>query len=347
MDRNDIKKWRNNAWAWAKRPVAGVPSWGWAVAIATVVLVCWFWTGIWCWLQEGSGEETNGETLRNFMLILAGPVGLVLALRRIYVADKQAKTAQRGLQNERYQKGADMLGRKTIATRIGGIYALGHLAREYPEKYHIQIMDLLCAFVRHPEIRDSSTDIQTQAQEETTGLTPDIQAVLTVIKRRSQEQCDLEKEEESQLDLSDANLKGAHLMGIDLADAKLWGVNLEDTLLMGAFLMGAELWHSNLEGAILAGAILMGADLSDACLTNADLEGAELEDAQLAGAQMKNVKGVTQTMLNSAAHFDYKGEPLPGPNLEGAFCAETGKPLVWRTPPKSSSASDSDETNSS
>ena len=84
-------------------------------------------------------------------------IGLPLAIWRSTVAERQSatsqlqsETAQRGLLNERYQKGAEMLGSAVLAVRLGGIYALDRLAREHPEAYHLQIMNLLCAFVRNP-----------------------------------------------------------------------------------------------------------------------------------------------------------------------------------------------------
>ena len=43
-----------------------------------------------------------------------------------------------------------MLGSGVLSVRLGGIYALERLAKEHPEEYHIQIMELLCSFVRHP-----------------------------------------------------------------------------------------------------------------------------------------------------------------------------------------------------
>ena len=43
-----------------------------------------------------------------------------------------------------------MLGNDVLSVRLGGIYALEHLAREHPDQYHLQIVKLLCAFVRNP-----------------------------------------------------------------------------------------------------------------------------------------------------------------------------------------------------
>ena len=53
---------------------------------------------------------------------------MLLAVWRSIVAERQADTAQQSLLNERYQKGAEMLGNEVLSVRMGGIYALGRLA---------------------------------------------------------------------------------------------------------------------------------------------------------------------------------------------------------------------------
>lgn len=363
MDRNEMTKRLNSAWAWAKKPVVGMPRWGWAVlAIAIVGVIIWRW--------EGIRHELSKENLSNFTVILGAIIGILLASWRSTTAHKQAETAQRGLQNERYQKGIDMLGSESLATRIGGIYSLGYLAQEHPEEYHIQIMDSLCAFVRLTELKENDTEDvahNPQSQENVTNPDPDVQAVLTVIKRRNQEQLELEEKKGRKIDLSESNLEGADLADADLMGAKLIGINLENASLMGVHLTGAELWHArlmcasliysdlevaDLTGAHLTGADLTGADLTEANLTRVCLKAAEMKDTVLQDAVLKNahlegVKGLTQEMLDRAAHFDDNGKPLPGPNLEEAYCDNSGRLLEWFKTSDSSSTSNNDEPDSS
>jgi hypothetical protein len=77
-------------------------------------------------------------------------------------------------------------------------------------------------------------------------------------------------------------LRGAHLGGIDLADASLVaadlrGADLGAADLREAVLCKADLSGSNLVGADLRGADLCGCDLSGASLTRARLEGARYD----------------------------------------------------------------------
>ena len=63
-----------------------------------------------------SSLESWSTIIRNFGLVAAAVFALWFARKRILVADRQADTAQRGLLNERCQKGAEMLGSKVLAS---------------------------------------------------------------------------------------------------------------------------------------------------------------------------------------------------------------------------------------
>ena len=109
----------------------------------------------WGWLHpKDSQSASNSETVRNLGILIGGVIAFVFALWRGWVAERQAATAQRqakialqqaataerGLLNERYQRGAHMLGSDVLSVRLGGIYALQHLAEDHPDQYHVQIM---------------------------------------------------------------------------------------------------------------------------------------------------------------------------------------------------------------
>jgi uncharacterized protein YjbI with pentapeptide repeats len=87
-------------------------------------------------------------------------------------------------------------------------------------------------------------------------------------------------------DLADAYLMGADLMGADLAGAYLMGADLMGADLAGANLMGADLTRADLARADLADANLMGANLTRANLARANLADANLAGAYLMGANL-------------------------------------------------------------
>ncbi len=319
-----------------KRFINDRSTWFWIIVWVVLVLVASvvFSTMFWDWLSVGESNGTTirksgSEIIRNLGLVIAAIVALPLAIWRSIVAEhqatasqRQAETAQRGLLNERYQKGAEMLGSVMLPVRLGGIYALARLAREHPEEYHTQIMQLFCAFVRIPpdgEEKSTTTD----GDQQVTGLREDVQAILTAIGKRSEAQMTMEREEPDIMDFSCANLDGANLNDADLSRTNLCDVKLSCAMLFGANLSGAVL-----SGADLYHVDLPGADLSGAVLFDADLSGAILNNTTLTGTDLSGCKGLTQNQLDQAiAHTNAP------PNLNNVVDAETGEPLVWRGNP--------------
>ena len=366
---------------WTKRKVTGG---FWIVAWVLFVLVAvgYFSTMYWDWL---SAEESNGtiirksgsEIIRNLGLVVAAIVALPLAIWRSIVAERQAtaaqrqaETAQHGLLNECYQKGAEMLGSEVLNVRLSGIYALTRVARKHPKEYHTQIMQLLCTFVRiPPEGYEKNTP--TEGTQQAIRLREDVHTILTEICKRSEAQIKIETEEPYILDLSCADLVGANLADAVLSRANLAGVNLSGAVLFGTKLSGAVLPRANLVGANLTGvdlshASLVDAKLSKARLSRTDLVGADLENADLsyAGLSRTDLTGavladadlsytrlrrsnLTDAILmganlTGADLSDSKGltqEQLDDdafadetfpPKLPNVADAETGVPLVWR-----------------
>ena len=85
------------------------------------------------------------------------------------------------------------------------------------------------------------------------------------------------------VDLRDADLRGANLAEVELTDADLRGANL--TLLP---LDNNTSLVTNLSGAVLSGADLRGANLQGANLKGADLFAAELNGSNLSGANWQD-----------------------------------------------------------
>ena len=113
-----------------RRALNAGSTWVWVVAWVVFVLIVAvvFSICFWGWLGAG---ESGSTTIRNLGLIVAAIIGLPLVIWRSVVAERQAdaaqrqsETAQRGLLNERYQKGSEMLGSEVLTVRFGGIYAL-------------------------------------------------------------------------------------------------------------------------------------------------------------------------------------------------------------------------------
>ena len=251
------------------------------------------------------------------------------------MAYRQADTAQQGLLHERYQKGAEMLGSELLSVRLGGIYALQHLAEDHPGQYHIQIMRLFCAFVRHPTMA-ASAQAKSSPGRKYPRLREDVQAVITAIAGRSQAGLDYEKTKESfRLDLQNAYLLGVNLYGANLSGANLHGVNLEGANLLVANLSGADLTlanlhHANLNSANLSGSRFLGANLSHVVAQHADLSSADFGSANLSHAHLEWAN------LSSAniSIADLSDAELQETNLSGARIGK-GTRVTYSDPPVS------------
>ena len=236
---NIVSTFPRRSWAKAHRARESVQSKLGLIALLVLAVVVaagvWSLVQFWDWLQTGEvGRETGSTTVRNIGLLVAGLVALPLALWRSIVAQRQADAAQRqavtahqDLLNERYQRGAEMLGSAVLAVRLGGIYALQRLAKEHPGEYHVQIMRLLCAFVRNPTVdgngQVSLTDHNTGEGTETDDgsrvrLRQDVEGAMEAIASRSKEGISLERDAKFILDLSGAELRGLNLMNFENVD---------------------------------------------------------------------------------------------------------------------------------
>ncbi len=128
----------------------------------------------------------------------------------------------------------------------------------------------------------------------------------------------------SRADLRDATLSGDDLSGADLSFADLSRANLRDANLRDAILSDADLRDAILSHADMSRCILRHADMSRATLSRADLSRADLGgsiliDAELSGAILSGVI-LIDADLSRANLIDANlgGANLSGTNLSGA-----------------------------
>jgi len=143
-------------------------------------------------------------------------------------------------------------------------------------------MEVLTAYVRQhapwrpEETIDKKSEEDSREANETTEVSapgPDIQAIMTVLRRRTHS---FGHGEPEPLDLHETNLRGANLEGADLRGAILMGA-----ILRGAYLVRANLTRADLEEADLEGAILVAADIRGANIAGANLRRTALTQNKL------------------------------------------------------------------
>ena len=246
-----------------------------------------------------------------------------------------------------------MLGSPELFVRLGGIYALRTLMKEYPEELHVPVVELLCAFLRNP--------IDAGAVTSGSRIRQDIQTALDVIVSRGEAEVTLEKARGFRLDLRNANLQYANLPRVDFS-----GANLEGTILSGTNMDGANLSKAALDGVDLSRAncrksnfrkvsLYMAnlhhvsvdeSDFSEARINWVDCNEGSFYKTTFAGARIENCKfkgallyetDLTHTYLSDAntltqqqldkAKADPDGPPFINADLVDW---ETGEPMNWR-----------------
>ena len=250
---------------------------GGAVAVLAVAFLWALFVPVADWLARhdvgsatGPLHETALDNARGRLLTLGA--GL-LAAGALWFTARTFTLSREGQVTDRYTKAIEQLGSDKLDVRIGGIYALERIARD-SARDHPTVMEVLTAFIREHSNEPWSPPVSGGGEPE--RLTrPDVQAALTVVRRRDQTR-----------DIQAINLVDADLTYADLTDANLAGANLTHADLTGAILAGANLTGANLATVTLTGATLTGANLTTVTLIGATLAEATLIGADLTGARL-------------------------------------------------------------
>jgi hypothetical protein len=212
--------------------------------------------------------------------------GVILGLGAFFTAWNAFRTwrvTREGQLTEGFLKAVALLASDDVDARLGGVYALGRLARGAPQE-HRAAMQVLTAFLR----RSAPWPANAAAPDRPAS---DVQAAARVIGRRTAKydrgnRLDLSAVDLRLVPLTRACLNHANLTESNLAGAFLDGADLKDANLTRADLSGARATKANLKRATLSGSTLIGTFLD-----KADLRGATLDDATIDGANFKGARG--------------------------------------------------------
>jgi Pentapeptide repeats (8 copies) len=193
---------------------------------------------------------------------------------------------QEGHITDRFTHAIDQLGNEKLTVRVGGIAALGRIARD-SAKDHEPVMESLAAFVRERsnELRQSQ---ELNTADDIPHLGGDLQAAATILGYRPESR---QRAESRRINLRGASLGRAHLQkahyeGMALTNADFRRSQLTGICLNNVLARGARFEKAILEEAHLAGAFLIGADLRYATLAGANFDKAWLFGANFEGAQV-------------------------------------------------------------
>lgn len=192
---------------------------------------------------------------------------VIAAERTTAAAEKSAAISSERHITERFVRVMELLGDEKLEVRLGGIYALERIARDSPTDQNA-VTEVLSTYIREHATWNAEEPAPAR-------LRSDIQAILTVLGRRT-----WAGNEEESLDLHATSLATAYLPFARLQRAFLYEADLRGAMLYNADLRGAWLWKAHLHNTILEGAHLEGTDLTAAeGLTWEQLQQAHLDKA--------------------------------------------------------------------
>ena len=298
------------------------------LVVAVLGITVWDWhTSVWDWLGEDNGSETNSVTFRNFSIIPLSVLAIYLTLKRIKIAERQARTSEGSLGSAReavdqsyktlsytqhkdrnellhnqYNKALEMLNHPNISARLGAIYELQRIHHEDAGRFHIQTMKVLSSFLRFP-YRDDRIETRNEDDPLEWTLREDVQASMEVIAGRTEEHNTIEKDAEYNIDL-----RRCYLVNLELHEANLTRINMRYSKIWGAYLVNCDFSNSVLERSEFTspwainqreqGTINARSSLdeirehveSQTVLMNVKFIGSELPNANFRGAEMHNVQ---------------------------------------------------------
>jgi hypothetical protein len=240
--------------------------------------------------------QAEGEwrgTLVQFLGSAAILAGLYFAGRSLQVSvtsarhdrEMQLKTlalAERGQITDRFTKAVEQLASDKLDVRLGGVFALEHIAIDSDE-YYDPIIAILTTFLKERARAGSSRnrDVPPPA---------DWVAVGRVLGRRPARWWHTGLP----MDLAEVDLAGANLWEAHFERAYLQNAHLEGTWLDGAYLQEADLSNARLHGAHFRGAHLERARFYGAVTTHTDFRSTNLS----------TVLGLTVGQIESAVTDD-------------------------------------------
>ena len=354
-----------SVWFW-------IIAWVLLVVIATSVISFLFWDDL--------KTEDHSSTIRNIVLAAAAIIALPLAIWRSIVAERQAdaaqnqfKIAERDLLNERYQKGAEMLGNSRMSVRFGGINALERLGEEHPKDYHLLVMQLFCAFVVEPPENNNGHKNQkenTSIWDRVTAFwlrgclhknhkenedisiphaRQDIQLIIELIGRRNKERRTIESEAGFLLDLSYADLSDIIFLRVDLSNIKFNQSNLSRAKFSSSFFKDVEFTEANLSEAQIRNTNFFRSQFHDTNVSGAKFSDAPpplkadnpVQSVYVASYGFyKNLSGTLygapgckKSILTQNQLDQAVADPENPPTFEEITDVCTDKPLVWRGKP--------------
>ncbi len=233
------------------------------MALGLLLLVARPASGSFLWQWLATETLSPSETMRNYGLIAAGFIGLILAYWRAHTADRDNRIAQEAhrreiskIDQERFQTGAVALGSESMTVRIAAISSLARLATEQKSSFHRQTVALLEAFARDRSEQMREKNRASQLKYPSVGLpTPEdiTHTVKTLLHIHS-------GNKSSKLTLHDLYLRKSALTETTFDNCDVSGSDLTAANLAGSTFNNSKFYHTIFSSCFLNNVNFLNSD---------------------------------------------------------------------------------------
>lgn len=216
-------------------------------------------------------KDLGGDTFRNVSLFVAAVFGFGLAFWRSKVASKHNKIAESGLNIDRFQKGAAMLGDERLSVRQAGILMLSELAQQNMHEYFDQTQKVICSYIRE---RSKEQLLETESKYITSrnfdiDISPECHTALNELSTMNRKYIRKNPNKLVRYDLTNCNLQNCSVKGLNLSNANLFNSCFRNSVIIAGSLKNARLNNSNVSGSVI-----FYTNLKDANLNRVDFDDA-------------------------------------------------------------------------
>lgn len=349
-----MKDFIEKHWRGIKESRKGI-CWGllWLVVVVSAGCAVYY---IFVWLTTGL-KETHDLEIAKFKATLIG--GGLLAIQLIFfgwrasAADKTAKAMQqtaelteKGNIAERFKNAIEHLGSSSASIRLGGIYALNHIATDN-HGYRKSVFKVLCAHIRigNPtgahdpkKVDEIQSIVDLLFKSDGKEIYKGYKAVLSgaylrgvvwdgvnlrgaLLSRANLQGADFTDSDLSGSELQYANLEKAGFIDVNLEKTGLWLANLEETRFQGCNLQRTFLHRANFKKTMfhtskLQEAVFWNADLQGARFFHTNLQNTNFQEANLLDVEIEKFEEIlkAETLHDAKLSDDLKsriGEIAP------------------------------------
>ena len=277
---------------------------------------------------------------QGWMFLALGAWGIHVAARRSTAMEKRNAIDSERRNDERYAKCVELLGNQSMATVLGAVHGLYHLAKEWAG-YRDEVLETFCAYIRAQGKEQGQGGKNGRGSAHRNEVTL---AMLRALGKMPKAAADLSGGKLKGLKIGKVTLLGANFSNSELEDVSMNGADIRGGIFQRSILKGVEMEGANLRGAQFCDSVIfrdvriIGADMTDSTIHDVDMGGVKTESAILQGASLRGIRVSSENWPKvnfQGAKFadcrfafvdfrgsDFRNSDLTGVEFQGSILAE-------------------------